>query len=1410
VTTPTNAHLIHIDAGQALRVTGAGGVVAGTLTDNGNANFVYGMVGGPGELQVSNTAAPILVNQGRAANGNGTQRATLDLTQLGSFGATVSRVAVGTTTLGGAANAQNATGTLLLARTNLIITSFIGTGITVSNTSTPTNAIEIGSDNGNAGGVNYFVLGQTNAVFTDSVGVGTLKTTASMLFNPAFPNPVAYFRGTGGAASRVRFWTVGDMSSSGSSTAVANGTNDFSGGRVDLLIDTLSLGRDRQGGNAGTGTTRGTVTFTDGIVDVNTAFVGNQAFGNAANSNPMAGVLNVNGAGALLVVNSSLVLGRTTVGSVAAVRTSGILNIQDGEVRANSIGVGAASTNNLISINNGTLTVSNTVASPARGLTSLTLTNSLLRIQVAGVPNMVVTNLVTGGATNIIDPMTVAVFPSYPTQVTVLRFTSLAGEGLNFGLGDNALPSSAPGAYLSNNLANNSVDLVLPLDPRPKVTTPPANYAGSPGDSVSFTPVYTGAAPFTFAWQKNGTNLSDGGNISGTATDTLAIVNAQDADSGYYTVVIANAFGSITSAPPTVLAISANDIAPTISGPDDQVVVQGQNATFTGLVVGKPIPSLQWQRDGVDLPGETNFSLTIINAQYPADDGAVFSLIASNSVAAVTNSATLTVTVPPVITASPSSLTVTNSAAAAFSVTATGVPAPAYQWFKNAAPIPDATNNTYSIGSTVPSDAGVYSVTVANTAGSASSTNVTLLVNSTMAAATLSPANGSVGVCYDTPLYLTFSAPPILGTAGRIRIFNATNAITPVETIDLSLSSGAGTQVRTIGGSSYNTHPIVISGNTASIFPRGGVLTSNQTYYVLIDNVLNGPFKDTAGATFAGIAATNTWRFTTRPTGPTNPTNIVIAADGTGDFCTVQGAVDFVPSGNTTPRVLNIRNGIYHEIVYVNNRHALTFVGQSRDQVWIRYPNNDALNPGTSLRPSFRLAGSDNALVNLTVTNSTPKGGTQAEALRTDGRRIVLLNVKLASYQDTMLNNNNGDLVYVQDSLIQGDTDFIWGSSTLFVTNSEIRTLSSGTQITQARTAAGTNGFSFVGCRLTRFDGAVVNCGLGRAIGFLDGNVAWINCRIDSHITGWQEAVARSWEYGNSNLAGTVAVTYNGTQLTSTDPNLTNAMSAPLWLYGWQPQTSPVILTNPVSQSVGAGDALALSVAAIGIPQPTYQWQRNGTNLIGETNATLTIASAFGGDAGSYRVTVANSAGSVLSAIATVVVANTAPQFAPVPDQVVNVGVSLNLTNVVTDPDVPPQALTFELLAGPTNATVDVSGVFSWRPNVFQADTTNSISIRVSDNGSPSLSATNAFSVAVNPLAPPGIDTVLFGAGQISFSVNGQAGPDYAVQTSPDLAAGIWTTVLITNSPAMPFSFVDTNGTAPALFYRVLVGPPLP
>ena len=88
---------------------------------------------------------------------------------------------------------------------------------------------------------------------------------------------------------------------------------------------------------------------------------------------------------------------------------------------------------------------------------------------------------------------------------------------------------------------------------------------------------------------------------------------------------------------------------------------------------------------------------------------------------------------------------------------------------------------------------------------------------------------------------------------------------------------------------------------------------------------------------YAGITDTNAWRFTTKPTGPANPNNVVVAADGSGDFCTVQGAVDSLPGTNTTYTLVNIRNGTYTEIVDTRNRNNITFRGQSRAGTIVGY-----------------------------------------------------------------------------------------------------------------------------------------------------------------------------------------------------------------------------------------------------------------------------------------------------------------------------------------------------------------------------------------------------------------------------------------------------------------------------------------
>lgn len=168
---------------------------------------------------------------------------------------------------------------------------------------------------------------------------------------------------------------------------------------------------------------------------------------------------------------------------------------------------------------------------------------------------------------------------------------------------------------------------------------------------------------------------------------------------------------------------------------------------------------------------------------------------------------------------------------------------------------------------------------------------------------------------------------------------------------------------------------------------------------------------------------------------------------------------------------------------------------------------------------------------------------------------------------------------------------------------------------------------------------------------------------------------------------------------------------------------------------------------------------------------------------------------------------NTPPTLMPVMDQVINAGVTLVLTNAATDPNVPPQTLTFSLLNGPTNSTLDASsGVLSWRPLVSQADTTNVITVRVADDGSPSLIATNSFTVRVNPLSQPVLGSITAAGGLLSFVANGALGPDYTVLTSTNLTD--WQVLLTTNSPVMPSTIVISNvNTGSKGFYRIQLGP---
>jgi glucuronoarabinoxylan endo-1,4-beta-xylanase len=167
---------------------------------------------------------------------------------------------------------------------------------------------------------------------------------------------------------------------------------------------------------------------------------------------------------------------------------------------------------------------------------------------------------------------------------------------------------------------------------------------------------------------------------------------------------------------------------------------------------------------------------------------------------------------------------------------------------------------------------------------------------------------------------------------------------------------------------------------------------------------------------------------------------------------------------------------------------------------------------------------------------------------------------------------------------------------------------------------------------------------------------------------------------------------------------------------------------------------------------------------------------------------------------------NTAPIIASVANQTVNVGVILLVTNTASDPDSPPNTLTFSPAnTFPANATLNSSsGVFSWRPHVNQANTMSTIQVQVTDSGS-SLTATNSFNVIVNAVTNPVVGGINLSTGDVSMTVNGPQGPDYTVLTSSNLVN--WQALFTTNSPAIPFTFTVTNTGNPAEFYNIQIGP---
>ena len=178
---------------------------------------------------------------GLGSGNSGSHQATLDLSGLGTFNARISRLVLGVGSSSGGFSEGRASGVIYLAQTNTITASLAVSGTETSDTSAPPPPWTSAITTATPATISYLYLGQTNAIFADAICIARQKQNAQMLFNPAFTSPSAWFRGRDGV-SAVGTWSLGDgVVNAGSSGST--GVNDFTGGTVNALVNTMYVGR---------------------------------------------------------------------------------------------------------------------------------------------------------------------------------------------------------------------------------------------------------------------------------------------------------------------------------------------------------------------------------------------------------------------------------------------------------------------------------------------------------------------------------------------------------------------------------------------------------------------------------------------------------------------------------------------------------------------------------------------------------------------------------------------------------------------------------------------------------------------------------------------------------------------------------------------------------------------------------------------------------------------------------------------------------------------------------------------------------------------------------------------------------------------------------------------------------------
>ena len=796
----------------------------------------------------------------------------------------------------------------------------------------------------------------------------------------------------------------------------------------------------------------------------------------------------------------------------------------------------------------------------------------------------------------------------------------------------------------------------------PTIAAQPTNQTVSPGATAIFSVTASGTAPLIYQWR------FDGWNLNGQTNATLSLTNVQPVNAGSYQVVVANAFGSITSAVATLSLLGPPSIT---TQPQSRTNPAGTTAIFEVAATSLAPLSYQWSRNGVDLTNSASVGgvewnqLVLLNVQ--AQDAGDYSVVVMNSVGAVTSQvAVLTVEgQAPVIFNEPQGGAVWGGQPWTLKVEAYGTEPMRYQWRCNGANLPAATNASLIVTGATSARLGDYAVVISNSVGSATSalasvkgylwtelgaSNLTWVSGSIGAARFYSPngvavdSGGNVYVADTgnnairkiTPAGMVttltgmgywwgsedggadtarFSSPCGIGIdgSGNVYVADLGNSTIRKITPDGIVTTLAG--VADNRGSADGT-----SSNAQFYFPSGLAVGHNGNVYVA--DTVNSTIRQItpAGAvtTLAGLP--NGW-------GSSDGTGTnALFAEPNGVAVDDSGILYVADTDNSTIRKV-APGGVVTTLAGQAGNPGSTD-GSNHDALF-NYPNGVAVDNSSNVYVADTL--------NSTIRRIMPDGS-------------VMTLAGLAGCLGSADGTNSSAQFWKPSGIAVDDVGNVYVADTQ---NATIRKITPAGVVTTLAGSAGNIGFED-GSTWTNDTSIARDAGGAARTGAIADNQ-----RVLLETTVGPGTLSFWWKVSSETNADWLRFSVNGTEWMRISGEVgwrreslslmdqTNVLS---WEYaknafgsdgmdaGWVDQVtyvpggfSPVITNASASACVWMGASTSLVVGAVGTPPLHYQWQLNGTNLPGATNAVLSLPNVQQADLGAYVVVVTNRYGTTNS-----------------------------------------------------------------------------------------------------------------------------------------------------------------------------------